>query len=202
VKKDKFEWLAPPFRQNIVKFNISKMANIELAIGYEYRFTKIFAFDLETGFQYAAMTGEANDAFMDLYPLYKYTGLTLVTGCKTYLNSRGYLEFLSHYKYLVMNQTKTLFPNGDRYAFQDQTRNDYGFSIRIGELTRIGDIVILEGYFGLGVMVVNVQQEIYGTYDEDSSILHWRNADHSPVASETQLLMPIVNAGIKIGFGF
>lgn len=202
VKKDKFEWLAPPFRPNIVKFNISKLANLEFAIGYEWRLSKIFSLDIETGYQYAAIRGQADDFFMDLYPLYKYDGFTFVGGCKTYFNSRGYVELLSHYKYLVMTQTKTLFAGDGRYAFQDQYRTDYGFSIRIGEMTRIGDFAIFEGYFGLGVMVANVHQLIYGSYDEDSSIIRWRNPDHSPVANDTEVILPIVNAGIKIGVGF
>lgn len=202
VKKDKFEWLAPPFRPNIVKFNISKLANLEFAIGYEWRLSRTFSLDIETGYQYAAIRGQADDFFMDLYPLYKYDGFTLVGGCKTYFNSRGYVELLSHYKYLVMTQTKTLFAGDGRYAFQDQYRNDYGLSIRIGEMTRIGNWAIFEGYFGIGVMVANVHQLIYGSYDEDSSIIRWKNADHSPVMKDSDVILPIVNAGIKIGVGF
>jgi hypothetical protein len=202
-KRDKFESHAPPFTNNIFKFNFSKLANLEIAFSYEVRITKEWSCEVETGYQFEAGSQKRDDFFMGLYPLFKYSGFSYITGPKYYFNSRGYIEPLIHYRYLEMSRARSKSPEQSGYVLQSQFRNDAGFSVRVGQLIWTGDM-ILEGYFGLGVKLVYIRQYADGwyLYDDSSNYFRWYNEDHSPKVENIRQLWPVIGLGMKLGFGF
>jgi hypothetical protein len=199
-KHDKFEWLAPPFRHNLVKFNFSRLANLEIAFSYEGRFTKNWSCEIETGFQFDAGKNLSSDGPLDVYPLYKYSGFSVITGPKYYFNSRGYVQAMVHYRYLEMVSAQSRFP-ADIYLMQDQFRNDAGFSIRLGQLIRMGDMIV-DGYFGLGIKAMFIRQYAYGSYSNYDGRYSWYNNQHTPTMKDMVYWYPIIGLGIKLGFGF
>ena len=205
VKKDRSVWLAPPFKTNLITFNIAKLANLEISFGYEYEIVKNCALVIETGFQFGPAVTMSDDGpgGFNFYPLYKFHGFTSLTGYKYYFSPRGYIEPLMHYNYLEMIDTRSKFQGNGYYHNQDQYRNDVGFSFRYGKITRLGGHMILDAYVGLGVKVMLIHQLDYGYYEyEDYGDFHWANEDHTPQINELVAFWPIVNAGIKIGVGF
>lgn len=200
-KHDKFEWLAPPFRYNMIKINFSRMANLEIALSYEGRITKKWSCEIETGYQFNAGNNLGDDGPLNIYPLYKYSGFSVITGPKYYFNSRGYVQPLIHYRYLEMDSARTKFPTGS-FLLQDEFRNDFGVSIRIGQLIRVGEMIV-DGYFGLGIKAMLITQYAYGYYYyPDSNAFHWYNDEHTPVIKDLVQWYPIIGLGIKLGFGF
>jgi hypothetical protein len=204
VKKDKFEWLVPSFRSNLITLNVSRLANLEISIAYEARITEEYSFEVETGVQFGHADPMMDDGPLGVYPLYKFHGFTSLTGFKYYFNRRGYIEPLLHYNYLEMLNARSKFQGNGKYHLQSQYRNDLGFSLRCGKITRIGEHMILDGYAGLGIKMMMIHQLDNGTYLYDDSLgnFFWANPDHSPKINEIVSLWPIVNCGIKIGFGF
>jgi len=200
-KHDKFLWLAPPFRQNIIKLNISRFANLEIALSYEFRFSKEWSWEVETGYQFCAGHNLDEDQPMGLYPIFKYSGMSLITGPKYYFNERGYIQAMMHYRYLEMDSARSAFES-TYTLLQDEFRNDYGISIRIGKLTRMGGVLI-DGYAGIGIKAMMIRQYAYGRYDsDDRRMFYWFNKDHSPKVEDLVTLAPIIGLGIKLGFGF
>jgi hypothetical protein len=202
-RKDHFEWRSPVFRHNMIKLNISRIANMEEAISYEYRFTKEWSLEIEGGYQWQVGSAQNHDLPLDLYPLYKYTGFSLYTGPKYYFNSRGYVQFLLQYRYLEMDSAMSRFPYA-QYLLQDEFRNDYGSSVRIGQLIRFGGMIV-DGYFGLGIKAVLVRQYAYGYYysmGESDLYFHWYNDQHTPTINDITQWWPVIGFGIKVGFGF
>jgi len=199
-KHDKFEWFAPPFRHSIIKLCFSRIANLELAFSYEGRFTKKWAYEIETGYQFNGGNNSAEDGPLDVYPLYKYSGFSVITGPKYYFNSRGYIQTMFHYRYLEMASAHSRFPN-DIYLLQDQFRNDAGFSIRLGQLIRLGDMIV-DGYFGLGIKAMLIRQYAYGYYSNYDGRFSWYNSNQTPQIKDLVNWYPILGLGIKVGFGF
>ena len=199
-KHDKFEWIAPAFKHNVIKFCFSRLANLEIAIAYEYRVSKKWSWEIEAGYQFNGNNNMGDDGPLDVYPLYKYRGFSVNTGPKYYFNSRGYIQTLVQYRYLEMSSTRTRFLT-ERYHLEDQYRNDVGFSIRVGQLIRMGPLT-LDGYFGLGIKAMLIHQLDYGTYEEDDIRLYWYNNNHAPEVNNLVHWYPIIGLGIKIGFGF
>jgi hypothetical protein len=201
VKKEHRDWMAAPFYHNILKLNFSLLANLELAISYEHRFDRTFAIDMEAGYQFQGVPGDAGDP-MNVYPLWKQHGISAVTGMKYYFNKQGYIEPVMIYKYLTMIQANSKWPNAGYIILQDAFANHYGMALRVGTLTRLWGMIV-DGYFGLGVKVVMTYQLAYGEYPiEDSNEFFWYNTDHSPVVNDLVQWWPVVNLGIKLGFGF
>jgi len=202
-EKDHFEWRAPAFRHNMIKLNFSRIANLEFALAYEYRINKAYSLEIEVAGQTRMRNTDLHDIPLDIYPLYKYNGFSVYAGPKFYFNSRGYFQLLLQYRYLQMDYNTTQFPGG-QYRLQDQFRNDYGFSLRVGQLIRMGDLII-DGYFGVGLKAVYIHQVAYGYYysmGESDLYLSWYNKQHIPEINEYTQLLPIIGLGIKIGFGF
>ena len=203
-RKDKFEWLAPSFRNNIIKLNVGRLANLEIAFSYEARFTKKWSYEIETGYQFSAANKLVIDQPLGIYPLYKYDGFSIITGPKYYFDSRDYIQPLVHYRYLIMDSTMSKFPGG-QYRLQDEFRNDLGISIRFGQLRRLGNAMIIDGYIGLGIKAVMVRQIAYGYYysaGETDLYFRWYNDQHTPRLNNYLQWWPIISFGIKLGIGF
>jgi hypothetical protein len=201
VHNEKMDKYCNPFRYgNFLKINIAKLIHLEFAIAYERRIGKKLSWETEAGYQVGVRNADAH--YMFNYPLYNYNGFTVLTYPKYYcINSRTYIGLAFLYKYLYFTQVRTGFQDtgGEGGSLQDQFRDDYGLSVRIGMTKRFGNF-ILDLYGGLGYKYVTIHQVIYGYYlYHDSSQYH---AYDTPEIYNETLYMPIVNFGIKIGFGF
>jgi hypothetical protein len=190
---------------NMLKFNITKILNVEIAFAYERKITNRWALEIETGYQFAVADPMSDDFFLGMYPLYKYSGVNVVAGPKFYPGKVGYLQLIIVYHYLDMDLSRTKSANSSRdYGLQYQYRNDVGGGLRFGIVTRASRSMVVDSYIGLGLKACMINQFIYGTYPEDDSenYFHWYNADHSAENNHVTLLMPVISLGIKIGIGF
>ena len=188
---------------NMLKLNITKIANVEIAVAYERRISERWSLELETGYQFAVGDSMSGDFFLDAYPLYKYSGVNIVAGPKFYLGRIGYLQLIMLYHYLDMDLTRTKFATpGRSYGLQYQYRNDIGGGLRFGISTRAFNSMIIDSYVGIGLKACLINQFIYGTYSEYDNRFQWFNTDHSADHNHVTLLMPVINAGIKLGIGW
>jgi hypothetical protein len=204
VKKDKIAGKSCMSFHNFLKFNVTKLANLEIAFDYEHRFTQQLTVEGEIGIQFAGGDPMADDFFMGSYPLWKYSGVNLLAGPKYYLGQVSYLQFVAIYHYLNMDLSRTKSGNGGDYGLQYQYRNDIGGALRFGFQTKLGNTGVLDAYIGGGVKLSYIDQFIYGYYGYDDSLndFFWYNADHSADHNHVTQLWPVINAGIKIGVGF
>jgi hypothetical protein len=190
---------------NMLKLNITKIINVEIAVDYERRISNRWSLELETGYQFAVADPMSDDFFMGMYPLYKYSGVNIVAGPKFYPGKIGYFQLIVIYHYLDMDLSRTKFATpGRSYGLQYQYRNDIGGGLRFGVITRAFHSMVIDSYIGLGLKACLINQFIYGTYPEDDSMnyFHWYNSDHSADHNHVTLLMPVINAGIKLGIGW
>ena len=190
---------------NMLKLNITKIANVEIAVDYERMISNRWSVELETGYQFAVADPMSDDFFLDIYPLYKYRGVNIVAGPKFYPGKIGYLQLIVIYHYLDMDLSRTKFATpGRSYGLQYQYRNDIGGGLRFGIVTRLSRSMVIDSYFGLGLKACLINQFIYGTYSEDDSMnyFYWYNTDHSADHNHVTLWMPVISAGIKLGIGF
>jgi hypothetical protein len=102
-----------------------------------------------------------------------------------------------------MDSAVSKLPTGT-LCLQDQFRNEFGFSLRIGKITRIGSMS-LDGYLGLGIKAVATKRFAYGYYYNQGTsdyYFRWYNDQHIPIEDDFLTWEPILSAGIKIGGGF
>jgi hypothetical protein len=190
---------------NMLKFNVTKIINVEIAFAYERKLAKRWSMELETGYQFAVADPMSDDFFMGMYPLYKYSGINIVAGPKFYPGKIGYLQLIVIYHYLDMDLSRTKLAVSDRhYGKQYQYRNDIGGGLRFGIATRASRSMVVDSYIGLGLKACLINQFIYGEYGYDDSLgdFFYYNKDHSAENNHVTLLMPVISAGIKIGIGF
>jgi hypothetical protein len=204
VKKDKIAGKSCMSFNNFLKFNITKLANLEIAFDYEHRFTQQLSVEGEVGFQFAGGDPMSDDFFMGVYPLWKYHGINLLAGPKYYFGQISYLQFVAVYHYLDMDLARTKAGTGGKYGLQYQYKNDIGGALRFGLQTRLGNSGVLDAYIGGGVKIAYINQYIYGYYGYYDSLndFIWYNADHSAEHNHITQLWPVINAGVKIGVGF
>jgi hypothetical protein len=187
----------------MIKWSFSRLALLQLVAAYEYRFTKTWSFEFEGGYQFKAGDQLNPSGPGKLIPYYRFEGPVAQTGVKYYLNSRGYVEPLFHYNYLVMDSAVSELPTGT-VCLQDQFRNEFGFSLRVGQLIRMGSLII-DGYIGLGIKAVTTKRFAYGYYYNQGTsdyYLRWYNDQHIPLEDDFLSWEPILSVGIKIGGGF
>jgi hypothetical protein len=192
----------PLVYNNYLKINIAKLLHCEIALSYEVLIGEKITWEMETGVVFGFRDAQAN-GFIS-YPFFNYNGFSFLTMPRFYiLSPRSYISCVVMYKYLYFNQVRTSFPNGgEGGTLQDQYRNDYGLSIRIGTMKRFSNVV-LDVYTGLGCKYVAVHQVKYGFYPyQDSGAFQWYHPDHSGVVQNKNLYMPIFNFGFSLGFGF
>ena len=192
----------PLLYRNFLKVNISKIFHLEMAFSYERMISKNFTWETEI----SAIFGVASaDAYYTInYPFYNYSGFSVTSNPKFYIiNSRTYLAPVFMYRYLWAIGIRTDWPDkGGNGELQDQYRNDFGLSLRIGVMKRYKKFVI-DYYVGGGIKYIMLHQLVYGSYYyHDSETMRWYNVDHSPNVYDRYLFGPVINAGIKIGFAF
>jgi len=202
LKKEKNETYSPFLYKNFLKINLFKLAHLEVAFSYERVIAPKWSWETEISCIFGLQ--DANAYYQFNYPLYNYNGFSVTTNPKYYIISpRVYVGMVFIYRYLWFNQVRTGWPDKvDNGNLQDQYRNDYGISLRIGMMRRYGPFVA-DWYVGGGIKVIRLHQLVYAHYlYHDSNTMHWRHEDHSPDVYDRNLLEPVINAGIKIGFGF
>lgn len=202
ASQQRHEATFPLLYRNFLKVNISKIFHLEMAFSYERLISKNFTWETEV----SAIFGVASaDAYYTInYPLYNYNGFSITTNPKFYIiNSRTYMAPVFMYRYLWAIGIRTDWPDkGGNGELQDQYRNDFGLSLRIGVMKRYKKFVI-DYYVGGGVKYIMLHQLVYGSYYyHDSETMHWYNDDHSPNVYDRYLFGPVINAGIKLGFAF
>ncbi|MGA2822214.1 MAG: hypothetical protein ABSE72_01685 [Bacteroidales bacterium] len=198
-KKDHISSTDPLAYKNFLKFNIIKLAHLELALSYERLISKNFTWETE----FSAILGipSANAYYTIDYPLYNYSGFSVTTYPKYFFYSGGYLGIVMMYRNLWFTGVRTDWPDkGDGSgALQDQYRNDFGLSLRIGLMKRYGKFVI-DWYLGGGIKYIMLHQLLYGIYEyHDDNQMWWKHPDHSPDVNNRILFGPVINLGIKIG---
>ena len=202
LQKEKNAIYYPLISKNFLKFNLIKLAHLEIALSYERVITPKVSWETEISVIFGIQGADAHYQFN--YPLYNYNGFSLTTNPKYYFGHSGfYVGTVFMYRYLWFDQVRTAWP-GESAAgdLQDQVRNDFGGSFRIGIMRRYGQAVV-DWYVGGGIKVIMVHQLVYADYRyADNDQMHWRHEDHSPDVYDQTLLGPVINAGIKIGFGF
>jgi len=203
LKREAFAIAYNPLKyKNSFKINLAKLLHVELALSYERVIDSVYSLETEVG--YIVGFKNADGYYTINYPIYNYSGCFIQTIMKYYYNGNGaYFAPVLLYKYLWCTGMRTGFPfssaNGD---LQDQFRNDYGISIRMGKAKRYGQFIV-DYYAGLGVKLVSIHVNDYGKYlEHDEGRMTWYHTDHSPKVSEQSLIHPIVNLGVKIGAGF
>ncbi len=202
-KSEKYSGFSCQAFHNVIKMNLTKIVNAEIAFDYEHRISGRWTFEVEAGYQFASDSSNSEDFFLNLLPMYKYSGINIVAGPKFFLGKIAYVQMVGIYHYLEMTFAKSTvaMPDG-RYGKQSQYRNDLGGAIRIGIMTKSFGPMVIDSYAGIGLKFCMINQLLYGTYAEDSSNLYWRHEDHSPDQYFVTLIKPVISLGIKIGVGF
>lgn len=189
--------------KNFLKVNLAKLAHLEIALAYERVLGPKLSLETELSVIFGVKNADAHYHFN--YPLYNYNGFSVTTYPKIFLiNPRTYFGFVFMYRYLWFDQVRTGWPekSSNSSSLQDQKRNDFGVSLRLGFMRRYNQLVI-DWYVGGGLKIILLHQEIYATYPyHDSQTMYWLHPDHSPDVYNKVLLGPVINAGIKLGFGF
>ena len=202
-KRERFDWRTPPFRHNLIKWNFSRLALLQVVGAYEIRFTRKWSVEFEGGYQFKAGTQLSPNGPGKSLPYYRFEGPVSQMGVKYYFNPRGYVQSLLHYNYLVLDSAVSKLPTGT-LCLQDQFRNEFGFSLRVGKITRIGSL-FLDGYLGLGIKAITTKRFAYGYYYNQGTsdyFFRWYNDQHIPIEDEFLTWEPILSVGIKIGGGF
>ena len=76
----------------MIKWSFSRLALLQLAAAYEFRFTKKWSFEIEGGYQFKAGSQRTPAGPGKLLPYYRFQGPVSQAGVKYYFNSRGYVE--------------------------------------------------------------------------------------------------------------
>jgi len=188
---------------NFIKFNLARLVHLELSFAYERAIGR--GFTLESEISYIFGIQHAGAYYMINYPIYNFTGFSALLSPKYYFNTNWYVTPVFMYKYGWVTGMRTDWPldNGSGNGqLQDECRNDYAGSLRVGYMKRFGSFVV-DWYLGIGGKYSVVDGKTYGEYYyHGSSDFHWYNADHSPNIYTKYLWAPAINAGIKIGLGF
>ena len=200
IRNEKLAVQNPLVYNNFLKWNLTKIAHLELGISYE----RIIAKNLSWETEVSGILGIPSSYFsMINYPVFNYNGISITTYPKYYYNTRTYVSLVLLYNYLSVDSMKCNWPrSGSATEFKSQRRNDYGISIRIWFMRRYGKTVI-DYYVGGGIKFITTHDLVYGYYPEDSSHLHWIDRQgHSPKVYDRNFFGPIINFGIKIGGAF
>lgn len=188
---------------NFLKWNVTKVAHLEIAFSYERLIAKSLTWETELS---AIFGVQSADAYYQIpQPLYNYNGFSVTTYPKYYVMSpTAYVGVVFMYRNLWATGIRTDWPDegSGNGKLQDQYRNDFGLSLRIGIMKRYGTFVV-DYYFGGGVKYIMLHQLVYGSYlYHDTGQMYWYNEDHSPIVTDQTLLGLVINLGIKIGFAF
>lgn len=196
-----------------VKFNVSKFFGSEFNFGYEYKFSKDHALEIEAGYVFSS---PIHNLFANAYvnkPSFSYQGINISIGYKTYLKdntSNFYIEPLIGYKYAGFNpqwfytggvEAKADYPD----ILFSNFKNMVYFSIRSGNIIRRGRKIV-EPYAGFGIKAAynNVHYISYKySYAQGTVVTH----DGAPPEKYQPIkhgfiLYPFFSFGCKIGMNY
>ncbi|MFZ4520371.1 MAG: hypothetical protein ACOYNC_01625 [Bacteroidales bacterium] len=191
--------------ENFLKWNVSKLGHLEIALAYERVIVPNLTWENEFSVIFGVQGADAY--YMNNIPLYNYNGFSITTYPKYYLpNHKAYLSMVFMYRYLWATGIRTDWPgqagSSGNGKLQDQYRDDYGLSIRVGWMKRTKQFIV-DFYAGAGIKYVALHQLVYGYYRyHDSESMGWYNPDHSPDVYDKGLISPVLNLGVKIGVAF
>jgi hypothetical protein len=202
LKSAKHDWREqrnPLTYKNFVKFNLAKLAHLEIAFSYERLIGKDVTWETEIS---AIFGANANPMDITSYPLFNYSGVSITTYPKFFCTPKFYVSPVFMYRNLYFTNVNLDWPdNGNQIELQDQYRTDYGMSLRLGVMVRYRRFII-DYYAGIGAKYYLLQQRIYGRYDDYDEYVRYYNNDHSPNIVNTDGLGIILNLGIKMGVAF
>jgi hypothetical protein len=199
--------------RHYVKFNASKFFSSEFNVGYEYKFSKDHAFEIEAGYVFPNMF---LNVFANAYagkPSFSYQGINISLGYKTYLKentSNFYIEPLIGYKYAAFNplwyytggmEAKADYPD----VLLSNFKNMVYFSIRSGNIIRKGRKII-EPYAGFGIKAAynNVHYISYKYSYAQGTVITLDGAPtekYQPI-KHGFILYPFFSIGCKIGMNY
>lgn len=193
----------PRIFRNFIKLNLARLIHLELSIAYERSISPHFSWETEASYTFGVPGADAH--YRINYPVYNYDGFSVLIAPKYRFRFIGYLTPVLLYRYQWFTGVRTEWPeeHPSGYGYlQDQKRDDFAGSVRIGLMKRYHRLIV-DTYFGVGAKYIIVHQKVYGGYDgHDSNGFHWYNEDHSPNVRTVYLWDPVINFGIKLGFGF
>jgi len=188
--------------KNFLKINFTRLPLLVLAVSYETKITRNVSFEVEVSGQLQMMNDTTSrDVIPYLYPLYRYSGITLIPGIKFYTNYSKYIEPIVVYRYLTMHWANSIFPQWNDDPVQSQFRNDIGVGVRFGKMRNFKGVV-LDQYIGFGLQYISIHQLSYGVVNTDAKQISWFNSDHSPRIKDISFPYPLINLGLKVGFGW
>lgn len=194
---------------NFIKLNLARLLGLEIAISYERKLSRYVSLDFEVayGFPLYNTSKPGNADPLANFRYFPMQGFSILAGPKFYRlfkNRPGlYLEPMFHFKderfiNAHLPPDPSVHARTDDYLSGDKYTKIYGLSLRIGALRNYGNVII-DYYLGLGLKVKDNICKYYYYYDYN---YRYFNSDESPVVHKFQEIKPIINLGIKIGFGF
>ncbi len=187
---------------NFLKVNITRLPLLVLALSYERKINRDISFETEMSCQFQVINDTTSqDLIPYVYPLYRYTGFTVIPGFKFYSNYSSYIEPVFVYRYLTMSWSNSIFPQWSDDPVQSQYRNDFALGVRFGKMKNFNGL-IFDGYIGFGLQYIFIHQLSYGVVDKGKSKISWFRKDHSPQVHDFGFPYPLFNLGIKLGFGW
>ena len=195
--------------QNFIKLNLARLLRLEIAFSYERKISPSISLEFELGYGfpvYDRSTPGSGDLF-ETFEYFPSEGLSLLVGPKFYrhLEKRPgfYFEPLAIVK--ALRYLDVFFPsdymetpNSEFYPFGDKYTMVYGASFRMGKVRKYGKVMV-DYYAGLGFQVKDITYHFIGYYNHyDGEYIYY-----DPVVIQKKAeLWPILNLGIKMGFGF
>jgi hypothetical protein len=187
---------------HFLKVNITRLPLLVLALAYERKISRNVSFETEMSCQFQVINDTtAEDLIPYMYPLYRYTGFTVIPGFKFYSNYSSYIEPILVYRYLTMRWSNSIFPQWSDDPVQSQYRNDIALGVRFGKMKNFNGL-IFDGYIGFGLQYIFIHQLSYGVVDKGKTKISWFRNDHSPRVQDIAFPYPLFNLGIKLGFGW
>jgi len=202
LEKDLSKIHSDTSHMNFLKINVTRLPLLVLALAYERKISRKISFETEISYQIQVINDTVSrDLIPYLYPLYRYTGFTIIPGLKIYTNYSKYIEPILVYRYLAMSWSNSIFPQWSDDPVQSQYRNDIGVGVRFGTMKNFNGL-IFDGYLGFGVSYIMIRQISYGVVDSGKTQISWFSHDHSPRVQDIGFPYPLFNLGIKLGFGW
>ncbi|MEI8004890.1 MAG: hypothetical protein WCI48_01690 [Bacteroidota bacterium] len=197
--------------KNFIKMNLARLLSFEIAFSYERKISRRWSVELELGYGFP-VGNKSNPSGNPLAAKFYYPeSFSVLAGPKYYRiipkMPGSYLEFFLQFKderfldsYFSSSvpgnpSGSEINPHGDVYS------KVYGFSFRFGTLRKYGAVVV-DYYTGIGLKLKVNTYYLDGYYNGERDEFHYYNADHSQVKSEQNVLVPVFNLGLKLGFGF
>jgi hypothetical protein len=198
---------------NFLKLNLARLFGLEIAFSYERKISPSTSFEMEVGYGFS-IVDRSTPGSGDLFETNQFLpgeSFSIWLGPKIYrlVQKRPgfYIEPFAEFKF--MRSLDIYFPsdysvypdNGEHYPFGDKYTNIYGISMRIGTVRNYGGVIV-DYYAGLGLKLKDYTYYYYGYYNHYDSETIYYFADHTPIVDKDAVVYPVINLGIKMGFGF